>query len=654
MFLTIVFNNCFFINNSAGEKGGALCFTVPVHFLFCQFDGNEAKFGGALAFEIQRSCSIQYCKFYNNTAREKGGALYISYSSSARDGLEEFEFVGCDFEGNTGKESHCIYIQRSEVTLRIHSCNFFNNFFTETFQSGSCVVSEAAETIVTFCVFKNDNFTKACGGINVTRKSILNVTNCLFEKCHAGNIDKYGGGGIAYCNKTSGDNEDIYIKDCVFRNNTGCNGVAILLQPTSSYPHIEKCTIEYHENTKYIFCIFFIMETDGHDFVIQECNFYNNSHANSQDTFVGANGIWIAEAERPVIIDNDNQMNLVFRDCEFKDSHAPGFGGAFYYGLSPRLQGVELTFDHCDFVGNSCDRENGGCIYIYTMRPVSILYCTFENNEAKAVGASSNAAGGGAIFLHKSVSELIIFNCTFHNCRASTGSYIYANGDSMDSINISKCLFSNIPDKQNNSIYIKLPLKNDHFEFNENIFDSLHCTGTNGGSGLHIKAEKDYELKSCQFIDCYYNGKKENGMFYIGESSDTLLTLFNCTFEEKNGVSEETNRAVWIEQEQGLELVQCTFKNFWKVDRTGAALLSKSQTKSNSFYNCTFENLIGWSCIHFEHCKEIDLELCKFTNVTVGGFTGIIYNNESEEFHLLNCTFTECGGSNKPTRQQVI
>ncbi|OHT16333.1 hypothetical protein TRFO_41869 [Tritrichomonas foetus] len=89
----------------------------------------------------------------------------------------------------------------------------------------------------------------------------------------------------------------------------------------------------------------------------------------------------------------------------------------------------------------------------------------------------------------------------------------------MDNINISKYTFSNIPENQFNSIYIKLPLKNDLFEFSENIFDSLHCTGTNGGSGLHIQAEKNYELRSCEFIDCYYGGRNENGMFYIDEIS---------------------------------------------------------------------------------------------------------------------------------------
>lgn len=90
--------NCSFINNGAigrnlnNSHGGAGCVRAGIIYQNCKFINNSAGQGGALTYHA--SGSIEDCVFINNSAKLYGGALSTGYI----DGDMELIVVNCNFE----------------------------------------------------------------------------------------------------------------------------------------------------------------------------------------------------------------------------------------------------------------------------------------------------------------------------------------------------------------------------------------------------------------------------------------------------------------------------------------------------------------------------------------------------------------------------
>lgn len=98
---------------------------------------------------------------------------------------------------------------------------------------------------------------------------------------------------------------------------------------------------------------------------------------------------------------------VTITDCTFANNYREGGdgggkGAAIWFAGDEALD--SLTVSDSDFLGNVAD--HGGAIYAQ-YAPVSIIGCTFQNNQALS-------GNGGAIFL-KSASSATISDCTFSN-----------------------------------------------------------------------------------------------------------------------------------------------------------------------------------------------------------------------------------------------
>lgn len=650
----IVFQGCTFRANT-NSKGGALLFNetrypnaVGLTFQECNFIQNHADdVGGALAIYGGEGLTFKNCNFENNDAAN-AGAVYIEPKTSVKD---KCTFDVCTFIANSGRDSKCIWVNvpsnNDQFTLELTECTFNDNTNPD-YKGGACCVSNCQFTNVENCYFINKDNSKSSGGVNVTAKGSLTVRSCNFTKCNAGDIDGSYGGGIGYTglvNKDSTRIENIIIDDCTFIDNTGKNGVALLLSVISMNVSVSDVQVLNHYRTKYIFCIFFNKEVDGEVFRIENAYFNGNSYDNvNGDEYCGGSGIWIAEA-RPQ--DYLESLTVQFEDCQFNNNFAPGNGGAFGYQTSERLKAVHLAFIRTEFKDNHCGKSMGGACSFLTKKSVELRDCTFDNNTCDDL---SENGGGGALYFSTTVKEITITGCSFKNCQASHGSFIFTQG-AVDEFDIQDNTFeiSNFA-PQNDTVYLSVdPSPSKIFNFVNNNFTKLTCTGKYGGSGLHIITGRDCEVTSCAFN----TNKGENGQIEIPDSSNSKLIFKKCLFERG---SQDSPRAIYVAQDASVDFDTCTFKNFNfplsnEIGTIGVGVLiySLSENKYSSFENCTFNDVSCFSALHFPNCKVINFNKCNLTKIEAiipekgKELGGILYFEKLTEFTLTNCMFKECG-----------
>lgn len=651
----IVFQGCTFRANT-NSKGGALLFNetrypnaVGLTFNECHFIQNHADdVGGALAIYGGEGLTFKNCDFKNNDAAN-AGAVYIEPKTSVKD---KCTFDVCTFIANSGRESKCIWVNvpsnNDQFTLELTGC-IFNDNTNPDYKGGACCVSNCQFTNVERCYFINKDNSKSSGGVNVTAKGSLTVQSCTFTKCNAGDIDGSYGGGIGYTglvNKDSARIENIIIDECTFDDNTGKNGVALLLSVISMNVSVSNVEVLNHYRTKYIFCIFFNKEVDHEVFTIENATFNGNSYDNvNGDEYCGGSGIWIAEA-RPQ--DYLESLTVQFVDCEFNDNFAPGNGGAFGYQTSERLKAVHLAFIRTEFKNNHCGKSMGGACSFLTKKSVELRDCTFDNNICDEL---SENGGGGALYFSTTVKEITITGCSFKDCQASHGSFIFTQG-AVDEFDIQDNTFeiSNDFKAQSDTVYLSVdPSPSKIFNFVNNNFTKLTCTGKYGGSGLHIITGRDCEVTSCAFN----TNKGKNGQIEIPDSSNSKLIFKKCVFERG---SQESQRAIYVEKDASVDFDTCTFKNFdyTQTDESGkigvgVLIFSLSENKYSSFENCTFNDVKCFSALHFPNCKVINFNKCNLTKIEtrIPGkgkeLGGILYFEKLTEFTLTNCMFKECG-----------
>lgn len=656
---TLIIKSCVFDNNHCTKKGGALQFgnngdenkdkfqmRIEIQLTDCTFRNNVAEEGGgALYVSTTYPLTISNCHFINNRSPQNGGAIYIKTDINDFSGTNQHmtiaEITGCDFTNNSGNYAHCIYIiDGSQTQILVRQCTFNNNY-NPNLAAGSCILSNAIELTVSDSIFENDNLETASGGVNVTSRSTLSVSNSQFIHCTAGNVEKSFGGGIGYCTSVNDDSsrtESIKIeRNCIFDGNGGANGVAIGLKPVASFPQISDVTIKNHDLTNWIFFIFFYFETDNQEFELNRITFDRNSFDSGRySEFGGGTGIWIAESEDVNYIQS---FNLCFNDCVFSNNYSPENGGALSYGGSPRLESVELTLNGCRFENNRCDQYYGGACRFETSEPVSIIGCTFINNRAES-STNPGVSGGGAIFFGSTVSAALIHDCIFDNCFAYRGSFIFTNG-AMKNISVSKCTFQNLQVGQSTSVYIMVDQQVTQFTFDSNTFTGLSCTGPDGGAGLHVLNGDDCEISNCKFINCIGGGieyTNNNGIIRIPDPSTAQLLFSLCEFNNEQKSHSQDARAIYIANNAKVRFNSCSFLGYDQSDKDGAVLKSQSET-CTIFYNCSFLALEARSLMNMPKALSVDISSCQFSNCQMGDY--LIIAGDAQDFKLDNNTFSD-------------
>ncbi|WP_407392558.1 SpaA isopeptide-forming pilin-related protein [Methanobrevibacter sp.] len=176
--------NCNFCENSASERGGAIYSKNGTIEIFnSTFNNNSASYGGAV-FSMCEENLIHDSLFVNNTAVVNGGAFYSKY-----DDLENNSNVvlfGCDFYDNSASErGGAVYSK--EGTIEIF-CSTFNN--NSANYGGALYLN--TESTVNESLFTNNN-ASIKGGAIYSKIESVSSSNCkYFNNSAPAGDDIYG------------------------------------------------------------------------------------------------------------------------------------------------------------------------------------------------------------------------------------------------------------------------------------------------------------------------------------------------------------------------------------------------------------------------------------------------------------------------------
>lgn len=207
-----VIRNCRFEDNFATNRGGAIYIQSNqangMLIEACHFSWNESnEDGGAIFLNLTsgEGIYIRDCIFDQNNSDRRGGAVAIYNGSSA--------IVGCQFNGNGARQAGgAVQVQASfnQLVNTIDSCTFFLNEATRG------------------------------GAVNLTSSSVFGavgnafeVTRCQFDLNESNDFtnnpnDDVQGGAIFLESNVNASETSTLIADCTFTNNTtaGDGGVA--------------------------------------------------------------------------------------------------------------------------------------------------------------------------------------------------------------------------------------------------------------------------------------------------------------------------------------------------------------------------------------------------------------------------------------------
>ena len=400
--------------------------------------------------------------------------VLVNASGEGNGGAVYFNDAGsvsnCEFTGNTAYHGGAVYfLSQGTVT----NCNFADNHATS---EGGAVWIYSGN--VSNCNFTNNTATYEGGAVYFSNNG--EVTNCNF----IGNTADEGG-AIFALNK-------LVVDDSTFDKNSAEGGAAIFI------------------SDKYV----------STSLSVNNCNFTEN---NVSDVG-GAILVDATYGNGAVYTINGSTFteNVAINDAEY----ACVAGGAVY------VEGIsEGNISNNVFIGNKADSPllpNGGAIKAQFGAKMSIVECTFEENEAYSGGAIDFQGNTGMN------PEATIINCLFRNNKADAGGAI-------------ACL-QNIGNSQ-------LTVKDSHFITNEATIyggaiysddlstvnvTSSEFEGNNATNGGAVYFNGAGNVSNCIFTA---NSAENGGAIYgRGNATDSVFTnnaasnlggaIYNCNYED--------------------------------------------------------------------------------------------------------------------------
>ena len=257
--------NCTFINNSAGEYGGAVCTglmtdDISVNITNCTFINNSAPMGGAIQIK-GNNVRVTNSKFEDNKASEReGGAVFIignnaliinstfnnNFAKTVGAGIlingSDVSVLNSSFDNNIADYGAAVYVIGPNAN--IFSSNFTNhnvkngsvyiqgintnvydsNFLDNLGEAGAGLFIEGSNTTLISSNFSSNNASKKGGAIFIEGSDAKLILSTFLNNNAIPNISELesGLGGAIYI---KGDNN--LVDSSIFNYNTARNGSAI-------------------------------------------------------------------------------------------------------------------------------------------------------------------------------------------------------------------------------------------------------------------------------------------------------------------------------------------------------------------------------------------------------------------------------------------
>jgi hypothetical protein len=527
------FISCKFENSIATDEGGGVYVTddYTPSFENCDFSQNEAYGNGGGLRVFQAEPTLIGCDFDGDTATN-GGAVAMTLTNTNAP-----SYTGCDFEGNDASaHAGAVFINGGSPTFT--QCDVLNN--SAIIDGGGIYATDGALSLST-CVIEGNTTNDDGGGIYVYQAT-LEITDGTFQA----NIGGDGGGGLCYIAEY-----DCTISNSTFSNNDGPFGGGIYIArvggvgPTVT---LENCSFTGDSGGRgggvYV---------DEAELVANDCEFNGNS------TTIGGGAVFIeggfTATNTNFIYNFANGSNgggaiatdgasLTLTDCLFDDNHAATEtrgGGAI------QLSACDLAATGCTFTSNDAP-VSGGAMY-GSDSACTVTTCTFSNNMTGFAGFED--VGGGAIAI-EFYSELELIDCEFiANIAARNGGVLriidestaFADGCTFES---NQCLSGDGGCIQ--SIECDLTLT-------ACTFGSNSTQPPNGRGGAVYASGAMLEISDCSFVghtayglggavavdqggaaqisDCLFEGSETVGNVdggAVGSVDPTPLFVDHCTF----------------------------------------------------------------------------------------------------------------------------
>ena len=270
--------NCSFINNGAigrnlnNSHGGAGCVRAGIIYQNCKFINNSAGQGGALTYHA--SGSIEDCVFINNSAKLYGGALSTGYI----DGDMELIVVNCNFEQNNAPYGGAVQLKGKNI--EIHKSIFNKNI--AAINGGA--INIIAKTVTVDDVEFNKNIANVNGGaiyINGDKTTIVDSSFIANEAIPDAKKLDGGLGGAIYINSSSAT-----INKNIFNNNVARNGSAIYYDKSGLNCIISDNAMAENQAWVYALPIYAKSIYYGEDCEVSATLFGGNNIAKYNDLFV--------------------------------------------------------------------------------------------------------------------------------------------------------------------------------------------------------------------------------------------------------------------------------------------------------------------------------------------------------------------------------
>ena len=450
-------SNCNFTNNTASQRGGAVCFVSTCNVTNCNFVENSASRGGGAIFSTQLYTTADTCIFKRNSGDNVNTVIYpptlnVDNFTTVYGSGDKLTFdlkTNSSIPVTNGNISISVYFKDNGVWVRNYTClsgegwipdllvgsyiAFFDTEYAEFQKINRTITITAPEHtfwFLNYTINGNDNpvielshdfyFDPAydaafVNGIVINRPVTIKgngnaidakgqarifkvqSANAVLENLTIINANSDGDGGAIYFSNsaTSGT-----VSNCNFTGNTATYGGAVYFYGEGA---VSNCN--FADNTASIRGGAVYFSSTGN---VTNCNFVDNK---ATGDYGRGGAVYFSST--------GNVTN-----CNFTGNTASNNGGAVYF-----YQGTG-SVSNCNFTGNTAS-NNGGAVYFYDEGTVS--NCNFTGNTA-----SNN--GGAVYFLNQGT----VSNCNFTGNNATTGSAIYFyKWDSSDTLTVSNSTFLN-------------------------------------------------------------------------------------------------------------------------------------------------------------------------------------------------------------------
>lgn len=344
------------------------------------FYGGGIRVGGPV--------TIRDCLIIDNAAPEGGGAGLGPAANGAT-------FEACVFRNNHATGGYGGGAELRSASVTFIDCVFLENT-ASTSGGGLSLLYTSSATLIR-CRFE-ENFGHQGGAVSAYIDSTTVNEDCVFHRNSSSLPPSAANGGAIYNN--SGNH--VY-RRCVFTENTAQSGGALVSQ-NNGVTTIENC--EFRDNwsdtsggaisnsntrTDISDTLFIGNESGtggaiagGTRYTVLRCTFEGNS------TFGAAN-------YGGALYLTGSAANSLFQDCRFNGNVGRTAGVGY-------LSAATLSFDRCEFLGNST-QASGGAFVVAQGSP------TFTNC---VIARTSGSLLGGVMYLQSNVS-LTLINCTVVN-----------------------------------------------------------------------------------------------------------------------------------------------------------------------------------------------------------------------------------------------